>query len=517
MGIVLHGQIPQTGRKITSRAIFGTEPAWKYSYFHADIEKLKQVKFRKFKHNFLCSNVRPGGIDWFNDKAWDVIASNFGILARIARETGCAGIQLDPEYYSHNALPQFEYNPLQGHSFEAAWNKARQRGHQIGKAIGEAFPQAKVFAFFWLSYIADCSENNNPYNALKHHHKGLYAAFINGLYDAGDRLNFLEGAEEYGYRAKSPEDYRRIVSLFYKSLPNLLTPENRSKYFSSTQLALPVYMDAYFTSSPVSTWNIAPAIPLNQISRRFQLLTENLRTAYETTGEYLWVWEEFGTWWPREQMVVRGRPIIYWEQHAPGITRMMRELKNPRSPANARVDREKLPNLLLNGDFESEDTFPRSSVTTDHRPSRIPGWSFWSAGKNGTGSLRVVAGKGLNGSRALCTADFAKKITLSQTISVVPGEHYLIRGWVRKTGNGAGQIRIFWQRETGRWLWDTHTPIITIGAEPAADGWERFLQYIIIPQNVRKMGIILDVTPLRPNLDKVYFDNIGAYKLKEKQ
>ena len=31
VGIVLHGQIPQTGRKITSRAIFGTEPAWKYS------------------------------------------------------------------------------------------------------------------------------------------------------------------------------------------------------------------------------------------------------------------------------------------------------------------------------------------------------------------------------------------------------------------------------------------------------------------------------------------------------
>ncbi len=513
VGIVLQGQVTGTGEKISPRNIFGEATPWKYDYFQADVQKLKQVNFRTFKHNFLCANIRPGGVDWNNDRAWEIIASNFGILARIARETGCVGIEIDPEHYAHDASPQFAYDPLKGQSFDALWGKARQRGRQIGEAISREFPQAKILAFFWLSYTIECSEAINSFSALKHHHKGLYCAFINGLYDASGDLTFLEGFEEHGYRAKNPEDYKNITSLFYERLPRLLTPENRKKYFTSTQLALPLYMDAYFTAPQSSSWNIAPEIPLANVSQRLKLLSENLRIAYETTNEYIWIWEEFGTWWPREQMNVRGRPIIYWEQHAPGITQLMRDMKNPRLAANEKVDREKLPNLLNNGNFESKENIASTPVASDHRPSRISGWSFWSSDKNEKGAFLTGKGKGRNDSQALCASDFGKTITLSQTVPVKPGEHYLVRGYVRAADNGAGQVRIFWQREPGRWLWEAGTPIVTISAEPGEDGWVRFLQFVSIPQNVQKMGIILDVMPQRPGQDKVYFDDFGVYKL----
>ncbi len=144
----------------------------------------------------------------------------------------------------------------------------------------------------------------------------------------------------------------------------------------------------------------------------------------------------------------------------------------------------------------------------------VYGWSYWSADKE-TPALKIEPGAGIKGSHALSGASVLKTAVASQKISVKPGEHYLVRGYARTEGNGKAQMRIFWQHLPGKWLWDNLTPIITLNAEPGPDGWMEFLEYVVIPPRITDMGIILDFPPLRSGVDKVYYDNIQAYKISE--
>ncbi len=341
VGILLQGKIPDSKTVVTPRFIFDTKNPWQYEWFQDDVEKLKKVKFTKFTDNFLYASSRPGGADWFDDEAWAVVVNNFRIMARIARETGCKGITFDPEHYAANSKTQFDYSPLTGHSWDETWEKACQRGREVASAISAEYPECKFMGFFWLSYAYDGAMSRNPYEAMAHHAKGLYVAFINGMYDNCGAMSFVDGYEEHGYLSKIPEDYQQIVYRYQKILPKLLTPENRLKYHAKTSLAIAVYLDGYFITPNTTHWNMMPGVPLENVEERFALLTRNMKLAFEAADEYVWIWEERGSFWPRYNMTVHNYKVKLWEQHVPGITEMFRTVKDPRPAAAVRVARKR--------------------------------------------------------------------------------------------------------------------------------------------------------------------------------
>ena len=83
---------------------FGTSdvmnPKVRYDYEHhalPNVKKYQAIPFKRFKHNFAHVLIDQNKIDWFDDKAWEVISNNWAVTARAARECGLDGIAFDPE------------------------------------------------------------------------------------------------------------------------------------------------------------------------------------------------------------------------------------------------------------------------------------------------------------------------------------------------------------------------------------------------------------------------------------
>ena len=103
----LEAKIPYQGMRIyltgrgegkgqNHKTIFG-KVRWKYEWFEEDVENLKNTRFTRFTDNFFSTGVVPGNVDWFSDSDWETVCSNFGLVARIAKETNIKGFIFDPE------------------------------------------------------------------------------------------------------------------------------------------------------------------------------------------------------------------------------------------------------------------------------------------------------------------------------------------------------------------------------------------------------------------------------------
>ena len=75
---------------------------WKYEWFADTVKTLQEIKFKKFKHNFLRTTVHPGTLSLFSDTDWATAGNNFSILSKIAKEGGLKGLFFDIEDYANS-------------------------------------------------------------------------------------------------------------------------------------------------------------------------------------------------------------------------------------------------------------------------------------------------------------------------------------------------------------------------------------------------------------------------------
>lgn len=359
----------ESGKTVTHRMMFGKRK-FKYDYFKQAVEDLKNTKFRRFTDNFLATGVQPGNISWFSDSDWDAVCANFAIFARIAKETGMAGIIFDSEEYSNKL---WRFKSVSGRSRDECIAMARKRGRQFAKAVFGEFPSCKLFCFFW------CSLNGKyvhyPENAQ------LSAHFINGVYDVlPPEAVIYDGMENYGYRVRERCDIYRMGKIFYQDFPLLLAPENRAKYYAQTKLAGAIYLDAYFSLPKESSY----AYWLTDRKEKLgvtELFRRNLQLTLEISDEYAWTWGERGAWWllpdSREKRVS-------WDQHAPGAMQAAADAFDPVAVAARRVRERKCPNLLKNPEFREKN-----------RNGAPAGWSCVQNKKISSGTFRMDFGKGL--------------------------------------------------------------------------------------------------------------------------
>jgi hypothetical protein len=216
--------------------------------------------------------------NWFDDAGWsNTVLPKMRDLAGAARLLGFAGLAFDQELYSSNATWNWNY-PGNDHPEDQVRAKARQRGHELMKAIVGAYPGVELVA-----YDVELPESWEE----------LVQKVVNGKNDAfAPRLDidFWDGLSSVeGYGA-----IRLIDAVFYKT-PHLGTWESAFQYqynrlysYLSRRLSNWNYASSRFHIAPFSWIDRGPCGCPFQEPRRPDYVAEQLNAfrKWGMGGEY---------------------------------------------------------------------------------------------------------------------------------------------------------------------------------------------------------------------------------------
>lgn len=176
------------------------------------------------------------------------------------------------------------------------------------------------------------------------------------------------------------------------------------------------------------------------------------------------------------------------------------------------IKREKLPNLLKNGDFETtgqNQQQPEGDWQTKGAPE---GWSLWSSG--GIGTLKLLPGKGRNGSTAAALTGVTNGVYL-QVLPVKPGERYLVVSFGKSDPQGSQSgtsLAVRFRQPDGSWYPRTDVEPSTEIA-PGVSDWQPLLLVVEIPEGVGSMVIMPCASNQAAGATALH-DDVAAYKLQ---
>ncbi|NMA20409.1 MAG: hypothetical protein GX927_07500 [Lentisphaerae bacterium] len=508
-----------------SAAMFFSDWKWERSFFTKEIEQLKEAnaKFKYLKYNFINTNsmaALKNRFDWFDDKTWDAITSNFALMAAIARETGCKGLNIDIENYERQT---FLFNPGMGHSYAETWDKVRQRGREFITAIAKEYPDIVIHTFFWLDQNYGSADGvTSPYVKSEKWIMGLTLPFINGIYDAlPETVTIVEGMESSGYRANCPDDYQAIIARRTKKSQWLIDPKNHEKFQRRTQLGMATYLDRYIVTSPKSIWYIS-----NDPVKNLELLKQNLTCAIAAADEYAWTWGEARSWytwnyinWMKKACDAVQRPGPLWEDALPGITQAMVYAKNPQKYYQGIIKKGEFEkNLIRNPKFndtkavEVNGTLPPEATFI----KAASPWGCWQP-KESTGTFSVAQRQGRSG------ANVAKFQAVSQgcILQAPPFSQdgvYFIRARVKTAGTMVPALSIGWTDDQGRWNFWGHNMSAAFKKE-LEDGWKEATMLITkehFPPEAKGISIQIGVKSEGKPTDVCLVDEVEFYNLNDK-
>ncbi len=461
-----------------------SKTAWKYEWFAEAIDDLKNIEFQKFTDNFIGTVVMPGGLDWFDDSAWTAVCNNFGIMARIARETGMKGIIFDIEEYGKKF---WAFEPSWGHSYEDTVPMVRRRGQEFAKAVFSEYPDMKLFCFWWLSW----------WEVKRHGNTNLVFAFINGVYDElPPEAIIIEGDEFNSYTAGNAADYTWLRFNADYAYARMMDPKNLRKYKSQTQLAPAMFIDAYLLHDK-GRWFEPISKSVNEFGR-VETFRRNLGLALDVADEYVWTWAERVSWWPEHGN--KNVPELM-EKKAPGITWAVESTRDPLKYAPQIIERTKAENLVKNPVFAN----PKNE-------KNIPEWKFWQTPpSNGTCTWLKDGGRSGKGAvvmRGIINGE------VFQSLDVLPGQKYLIRVYGKNNDNA--NSRIFVDLRWGNSAKGFNNNILNQQLElknPDESGWCKQEFVVTVPFHSDKMHLFLPVHDQQKD-DTANFCDPEIYRLQ---
>jgi hypothetical protein len=455
------GDFPKSVNGTPHREAFSRDH-WKREWFTDAINDLQAAQKipTTVTDNFLGIYTNPGNVDWFDDEGWKEIADHFGIAAWIAKQGGIKGLCFDAEPYKPPFVP-FDYKAqlhADKYSFDAYFDKVRQRGRETMRAMKAEFPDMTVLTLFLTSYLVEPNihlgpgiprQGRDPKRAMFLNGYGLYHAFLMGWLDEiPPKMRLVDGNEEAYYYDK-PETFFNIARRIKSEGALIFPPELRTKYKKQVQVGSALYLDAHkhgLTKPELEQADPTPA-----------MLEKNARAALSSSDEYVWFYHEHGRFWPeaRECSEWPGKEVMPpWETVMPGLTSALSNAQKypiapvfPAPPQKTRIpalkDARRMatgkPNLLKNGDFATgplpgKEALPGAS--SDWGDAGAPThWNYWQA----------------DVSKGRFDWDAAKKAariqgvrygTYLQTIETTPGERYLLRARSQRIGTGLSSLTV---------------------------------------------------------------------------
>jgi hypothetical protein len=276
------------------------------------IDDLQSANFKKFKHNFIALYTYPHmnfAMNWFDDELWDRLLHNVGVLAWIAKESGCKGIWFDTEQYGAPRL--WNYNDLQevlpdhAADFQTYQAKAAQRGEQFIRAINDKFPGIEMNMVFGSCIIHADLQSYEPAKGkhFSHARYSLLAPFIDGMMRAADKNTVITDAFELSYYYKTEDEFAAARPIVKQACSEYsLTPD---QYTKKIKLGLGLWPTHHgmFNRDDFTNNKYSPAE-----------LTEAIHLAMKHTDKYVWIWSERTSFWVKDGP--DAKPIMPLQPHA---------------------------------------------------------------------------------------------------------------------------------------------------------------------------------------------------------
>jgi hypothetical protein len=277
-----------------SHSTFGSYTFSEEDYSHA-VQNLKETSFGRFTDNFILLSMSPG-FNWTDENAWHIALHNASRLARIARESGCAGLAIEPRKYDKRfrlwdyfAQPD-EFTDKMAYS--AFPDFIKEKGQDFVRIINKEFPDIKLLLLDGPSVV------NDP---AWRHEMETWPAFVEGLCSAAaDDTTIIDGNRyNFGNRFGSQFASDRKNALEARSLF-----ENQ-KFYKRIQIAASAQLD--YRSEERYGW-----YP-NDIIRNFYMpLTWQNAVFYSLAfcDEYSWIYSRYADWWHHGAMETEGEEYM---------------------------------------------------------------------------------------------------------------------------------------------------------------------------------------------------------------
>ena len=306
-GVSMKIDAEQDGVKLDSGYIWG-DPKWRYETFAPQVAVFRKiVSHRSLRLSFLGCGMSArrteqgraslGGknprIKLSDDAAWERIAHNYAVLAKIAKSGALRGLLIDNEDY--HGTRQFQWHEEDG-TWQEANEKMRARGRQVFSAIFREFPDAHLLFYWAFSNARLQSEASDPKLALKES-KRLFPAFLNGMLDVmPPEAVFIDGDEDsYTFRAANGSFNSAFLQIL-KGVLQFVAPEHRAKYRAQVRNSFGLYLDQYVGAKyrrragkrgVPNNWYRAPVDGSRDAAFR-----ADLEAAVRASDEYVWIYGE---------------------------------------------------------------------------------------------------------------------------------------------------------------------------------------------------------------------------------
>lgn len=461
---------------------------WKREWFREAEADLKATKFRQFTDNFLYIATSGYNSNLFDDRYWETICHNAGILADIAKKNGLKGIFFDIEHYGGTKVwPVFKFDPNGKKNFAECQQQARKRGREMMRAIAKAYPDITMVAVLG-SYSINFPALDSPdlNERLQSELYGLSPAFFDGMFDElPPQGRLYDGTEFHGYMASGPNDYRRLAHNFLTKTPFLCAPELRTKVMAQSGLAAAMYMECF--TNKKGFWRLSSP-HMDQV----MLFRRNLNAALEASSAYTWIYYDAAAkWYPiklgkvYEQILAKngGGKARLWSELLPGLENAMLAARNPLDYARSQVKNGKAK-LIRKVDFE------------DGKLNMVP-WSSQKAGKISVDKTQGATGK------ASASLIGVKSGSVHFIVPVKPGELYLLRAKARNFRpesklSLSGKFDPIWTKETGF-------------SNPDTNGWMQAETAIFVPDEAKQLTVICGAGSRTEAGSDCRFDDIELY------
>lgn len=494
-GIIYKLQPNEKEWNTNSEATFNRECSWKREDYQRCIDDLKSCDFQKFRHNFIRVNFSPANVTWDDDEGWKIILEKVALCAWVAKASGSKG--LAPDFESYGAA-LFQYDPQKGKTFAETKQLAKQRGAEFVQAIASEYPDATLLCL-WLNSINTAAASvPNPDHILATAGYGLLPAFINGMLSVLPPKMILVDGCENGYYFNESESFYKValdMVLWTGGFVQLIEPQYRQTWRNQGQCGFGIYLDMYTNPEGNRYYRAG-----KEGETRLDRLCANLSDALRCSDQYVWVYGEKNRWWnvPEGDSEIR-----HWNTALPGLVERMEMIRNPEMFAKKQIElclaNPSRQNLLKNGDFSQKNAH-----------GDLPAeWGFWQHEKNSFGKARW------DGSVGDGSATFEKVMNgcYIQSISVQPGERYLLHAKFKTTGSATAKVTASWQTADGKWTrWDASQTFVS---SDVSEEWNDIYGVITVPDGAEKMVILPSVGQQYTEKDECWYDVVHLFAVEK--
>ncbi len=452
---------------------------WQWSEFAQALADLREAQPTRATENFLLLYANPGNVDWFDDAGWNAVADHWRLLARLAREGNMRGILFDAEPYTppHSQFLYRVQATASEHAFAEYSAKARERGREVMQAVAAEYPNITIMTYRLFCDLISSTDSDNVSAALEPSGYGLLPAFVDGWLDVAPATVRIVEGDENAYRFNDPTAFdHAFVQLKLRS-PRLVSPENRAKLRRQYDVGHGIYLDAH-VNPPSSPWHIdrrggTPA----------ERLTANVTAALAASDGYVWIYGETGRWWPGGN-----QSYPTWPEKLPGADLALRRAENPLDVARETLASPDCgPNLLKNGSL--------AEAGANQTPADW--WTWQDDRSHGT----------LDHQQSAAHAANATDGVFGQNVAVKPGETYIVRTQLRRTGRGVSSLVIGWKNKDGQWTVHSARYRFVAPDDVTPGDWREVLGVVQVPDEASELIFMLSTEGQLSTADQAWFQN----------